>query len=1217
MRTDPLRVLFIDADDRLLVRHVLSEFPCVESRLQLPPDYKAAMNAIEHDDYDICLLYDQPESRSSLEFLAEAARRHAKTPIIFLASPLNYEAGLEAMKIGATGCLAKDPLAAAHPANSTPRAVEHKEERAEPDDGKKVVQAPNEESLKEACTELEKRDEERTAELVRVNTELKREVEERKRAEEALRESEERHRLIFNHAPLGIIYFDRNGIILDCNARFVEIMGPPREKYLGFNILEGLRDPALRQAIVDALDGNASHYEGEYLTMAEGKTAPLRATFRRIDTEDGGFLGGVGIIEDIRERSRAEKALRESEERFRRFADEVTSEGIVVHDEGVVLDVNEKYASMFGYTREELLGTDILAKIAPSHRGTVEEHILMKNERPYEAVGLRKDGSTFPIRIHVTTIPFRGKRVRAAAVRDLTERKQTEEALILANQRLNDIIEFLPDATLVVDQEDRITAWNRAMEKMTGVSKKDMIGKRSRSGTIPFYGCERPYLLDLIDVDVDDEDLLSRYSYIRRSDGALCAETYVPCVHNGKGAYVFATGAPLFDGLGVRIGAVESIRDITAGKKKEDELRESQQQLADIINFLPDATFVIDKDGILIAWNRAMEDMTGVAAAEMLGKGNYSHALPFYGKRRPMLIDLVLKPQEEMEATYAGIERKDSTLVGEAYMPVLKGGATYLFGTASALLDSKGNVVGAIESMRDITDRKRVEEALTRAEEKYRSIFENAVEGIYQTSLDGHFISVNPAFAHILGYDSPDEVSVAITDISRQLYVDPERRAEILRRVAEGRNVHEFEVQFYRKDGSIAWVNLNMHAGRYSQGKIAYLEGTIWDISDRKALESKLAHAQKMEAIGTLAGGIAHDFNNILAAIIGYTELTTNRVTDEGLLRYLEQVLRSCDRAKNLVSQILTFSRRAEPEMRPLEVGLLAQESIKLLRATLPSTVQISTRICPETCIILGDTTQIHQIMMNLCTNAAHAMRERGGALEIALENVTITNETKCIHHDLHPGTYVRLTVSDTGTGISPSIVDRIFDPFFTTKDRGQGTGLGLSVVYGIVKDCGGTITVESKPGIGSAFNVFLPSVTDTVEIEKKPVEISRSGSERILFVDDENAIVALAREMLRDLGYRVVVTRSSTKALKIFRQQPAKFDLIITDMTMPAMTGVDLAREILKIRPDISIILCTGFSELVSEEQAQKLGIKEFVMKPFTLGDLSRVVRKTLDSRK
>lgn len=1211
--TNQIRVLLVndDADDRLLVRSLPAEFSCLEPELRLPADRSVALTAVEGGCCDVCLLYDRPGDRSSIEFLHEAVRHPDATPMLFLTSQENFHAGLEALRSGAADYLAKDQLSVPLLAQGIRRAAARAAVKGKPP-GVGISPMAGDDPCRETRAEPESREEERTLELLRVNAELKKEVEDRKRAEQALRESEERYRLIFDHAPLGIIHFDRNGIVRDSNARFVEIMGSPREKHLGFDMIRSLCDPEFRRAVLDALDGKLSHYEGEYVSLTGDRTTPLRATFSRINAEDGGFLGAVGIIEDIRERNLAERALRESEERFRCFAEKVTSEGIIVHDRGLILDVNEKFSAMFDYAHSELIGKHYAVLIESCFRDAVHEKILAEDQDPYEVVGLKKDGSTFPMRIHGTTIPYRGKKVRAAAVRDLTDQKRTEAAFIAANQRLNEIIEFLPDATFVIDHENRVTAWNRAMEKMTGISKKDMIGKCDRSWTIPFYGHPRPHLVDLI--DCDDEELLARYGYVKRNGGALCAEAYAPCLYGGKGAYVFATGAPLFDSSGARIGAVESVRDITASKEKEEALLESQQQLADIINFLPDATFAIDKDGRLIAWNRAMEDMTGVQAADVLGKGNYEHALPFYGKRRPMLIDLVLNPQEEVEATYAGIERKDSTLVGEAYMPAMRGGATYLFGTASALLDSKGNVVGAIESMRDITDRKRVEEALAGAEEKYRSIFENAMEGIYQTSLDGRFISVNPAFANILGYDSPEEVLATITDIPRQLYVNPERRTELLRQVEDRGNVLEFEVQFFRKNGTTAWINLNMHAVHNNRGELAYLEGTIWDISDRKALESRLAHSQKMEAIGTLAGGIAHDFNNILAAIIGYTELTTNRIEDERLLRYLEQVLRSCDRAKDLVSQILTFSRRSEPEMRPLDMALLAHESIRLLRATLPSTIQISTRIGSEPCIVLGDPTQVHQIMMNLCTNAAHAMREQGGILEIALENTEVTHQTKGLCHDLAPGPYAQLTVRDTGTGIPPTIIDRIFDPFFTTKERGQGTGLGLSVVYGIVKDCSGTILVDSKPGNGSAFSVFLPSMVNPIEAEKDIVEVSRNGNERILFVDDENVIVALAREMLQNLGYRVVVTRSSTKALKIFREHPQQFDLIITDMTMPAMTGVDLAREALKIRPEISIVLCTGFSELITEEAAKKIGIKEFVMKPFTLRDLSRVVRKALE---
>ena len=635
-----------------------------------------------------------------------------------------------------------------------------------------------------------------------------------------------------------------------------------------------------------------------------------------------------------------------------------------------------------------------------------------------------------------------------------------------------------------------------------------------------------------------------------------------------------------------------------------------------IVDFLPDATFVIDREGKVIAWNRAMEEMTGVKAADILGKGNYEYALPFYGERRPILIDHLLKPQGDVGAKYRKVERKGALLVAEAYMPALKGGDVYLFLTASILHDSKGNIVGAIESMRDITERRRVEEALALAEEKYRGIFENAIEGIYQTTVEGRCIDANPALAGILGYDSPEELMSTLTDISRQLYVNPERRTELLGLIEEYGSVREFETQYFRKDGGTAWVSLNMHAVHDKNGKIAYLEGTVQDITDRKVLESRLIHAQKMEAIGTLAGGIAHDFNNILAAILGYTELTCSKIDQPVLCGYLEQVLNACDRAKKLIGQILTFSRATEQEKRPINMPILINEALTLLRATIPSTIKIRSKIDPAAHTILADPTQIHGVLINLCANAAHAMRERGGLLEVHLDNVEVPASIPASDLDLAPGLYVRLTVSDTGTGIAPEVLHRIFDPFFTTKKTGEGTGLGLSVVYGIAKGSGGTVMAQSKPGTGSVFSVYLPAITGLVETRVEPGESIPKGSERILFVDDEEVLAKMWSDILDTLGYQVTSITWSIRALEMFRDRPDQFDLVITDMTMPDMMGTDLSKEILKLRPDMPIILCTGFNELVTEEKAKAMGIREFAMKPLNLRSIAELIRKALDRK-
>jgi CheY-like chemotaxis protein len=301
-------------------------------------------------------------------------------------------------------------------------------------------------------------------------------------------------------------------------------------------------------------------------------------------------------------------------------------------------------------------------------------------------------------------------------------------------------------------------------------------------------------------------------------------------------------------------------------------------------------------------------------------------------------------------------------------------------------------------------------------------------------------------------------------------------------------------------------------------------------------------------------------------------------------------------------------------ETRPVDMVSIVTEALDLLRATLPSTIKIHPIFAPTVHAVLADPTQIHQVLINLGTNAAHAMRETGGVLEIRLDNVEITPQSRPLHPDLNVGLYVKLTVSDTGTGIPPEVIHRIFDPFFTTKKRGEGTGLGLSVVYGIIKGCGGTVSVQSEPGVGSVFAVFLPATAHDTEWEEPRPEPVPPGTEKLLFVDDEKPLAEAGRLMLEGLGYQVTAATDSTKALELFRERPDPFDLVVTDMTMPGLTGADLSTEILKIRPDIPIILVTGFSELINEESARALGIRAFAMKPLRRTNLAQLIRKVLD---
>jgi CheY-like chemotaxis protein/anti-sigma regulatory factor (Ser/Thr protein kinase) len=325
-------------------------------------------------------------------------------------------------------------------------------------------------------------------------------------------------------------------------------------------------------------------------------------------------------------------------------------------------------------------------------------------------------------------------------------------------------------------------------------------------------------------------------------------------------------------------------------------------------------------------------------------------------------------------------------------------------------------------------------------------------------------------------------------------------------------------------------------------------------------------------------------------------------------------VLRAGDRARDLVRQILTFSRQKEQGSKPLRISLIVKEALKLLRASLPKTIEIRQKIKSDSGTILADPSQIHQILMNLCTNAAHAMREKGGVLEISLMDEYLDSEAATLIHDLRPGPYLRLTVSDTGHGMDKVVVERIFEPYFSTKGKDEGTGLGLSMVHGIVTSYGGTVTVDSEPGKGSSFELYFPRIESGVLSEIQPAGPLPGGTERILFIDDEKVVVDTAQQMLAQLGYKVVTKTNGIEALEIFREDPDRFDMIITDMTMPKMTGDELGRELLLIRPDVPIILCTGFSEKIDEERAKEIGIREFVLKPIVMSEIAQIIRKVLD---
>ena len=529
------------------------------------------------------------------------------------------------------------------------------------------------------------------------------------------------------------------------------------------------------------------------------------------------------------------------------------------------------------------------------------------------------------------------------------------------------------------------------------------------------------------------------------------------------------------------------------------------------------------------------------------------------------------------------------------------------------LTELAGDLAYGIVTLRARDERKQAEEERVHLV----TAIEQSAEGIITTDMNWIIQYANPAFEKLTGY-SKNEI---IGQHTRVLKSDKHDRAfyERIRETLARGEVWSGRLTSRRKDGTFYEVEATASPVRDISGAIINYVGVHRDITQEVKLERELRQAQKMEAMGTLAGGIAHDFNNILAAIVGYSEMAHSRVPPGSPAhRNLEQVLKASHRATDLVKQILAFSRQREQERKPLRIGPIVKEALKLLRSTLPTTIEIRQYLAVDAaeCTVLADPTQIHQVLMNLCTNAAHAMRARGGILEVSITEIEVKADLVFRYLEMKPGHYVKLAVSDTGPGMDAAVMERIFEPYFTTKGPGEGTGLGLSVVQGIVKDHGGEIRVQSEPGVGTTFEVLLPRIDEELAPGTEVVAVLPTGSERILFVDDEEIMVDLGKEMLGFLGYRVSTSTSSFEALETFRAEPDAFDLVITDMTMPGLTGSSLARELMAIRRDIPIILCTGFSELINEKEAKKAGIREFVMKPYVATSIAGTIRRVLDAK-
>ena len=774
-------------------------------------------------------------------------------------------------------------------------------------------------------------------------------------------------------------------------------------------------------------------------------------------------------------------------------------------------------------------------------------------------------------------------------LKDVTEPKRTEDELRESEARLNEAQRIAQIGSWELDLITNTLHWSDEVYRIFNLDPEKF---------------DPVYEGFLENIHPDDREFVNN-SYA----DSVKNKTPYDVVHrlmlkDGTLKFVNERCETFYDDAGKAVRSIGTVQDITERKQAEEELR----KLSEVVKQSPMYIVVTDPEGTIEYVNPAFSEITGYSYDEALGENprmlKTSETPPSVHKN---LWDTILSGN-----TWKGEfcnKKKDGTKFWES-------------ATISPSKNSEGVITHFIAIKEDITERKQGEEALQAEKEFTETALAAQIDTFFVFEpATGKAIRWNKAFKDISGYSDEEIESMKAPD-SYYNKEDLEKAEEIIETILQ-KGQGTVVMSLIDKDGRETPTEYSASIVFDKQGNPKYIISVGRDIKERikadkekKMMEDQLRQAQKMEAIGTLAGGIAHDFNNILSAIIGHCDLAEMKLAEDSeAIDNLNQVKNAGNRARRLIRQILAFGRMGEHERIALSLTPLIKEALKFLKSTLPTSIEIRDYIEADPGIIEADATQIHQIVMNLCTNAGHAMREEGGTLDVKLTRAEVDAQTVLQHHELHTGPHVRLTVTDTGCGMDHETLEHIFDPYFTTKEVGEGTGLGLSVVHGIVKTHNGVITVESELGKGTTFHVYFPVIEKEEKIQEEDEGPLPTGNERILFVDDEEVIVDIGEKTLGQLGYDVVTKTSSVEALELFRADPGRFDLVITDMTMPKMTGDQFARELMMVRPDIAIILCTGFSPKISKEKAKEIGIKAFAMKPLVRRDMANIVRKVLDA--
>ena len=913
-----------------------------------------------------------------------------------------------------------------------------------------------------------------------------------------------------------------------------------------------------------------------------------------------------GLEKEILSFKQIENALRESEATLRSiFRAAPTGIGMVC--DRVIKQANGRLCEMLGYSREELLGKSarILYPTDEDFEYVGREKYAQIGERGTGAVETRwecKDGRVIDVLLSSAPVDHNDLSIGVTfTALDITGRKQTEKALRESENRFRRAINEAPFPIMIHAEGGEVLQINEVWMELTGYSRSEI--STISEWTEKAYGVRK----DLVKEDIDK---------LYNLDTRVKEGEYNINTSNGNVITWDFSSAPLGNLPDGRLLVISMATDVTERKRTEEALRLSEERYRKFIENAPVGMYTINLKGEFTYGNRKLLEITGYKAEDWLNKS-------FHPIIYPDDLDILL---DKIQKRFAGL---GTTEPYEIRVFHASGKPIWIKITSESIYETDekgGKRLAEVQSfVEDITDRKRAEEALRQERDRAQMYLDIAEVIFMALDAEGNVASVNKKGCGILGYSEKEMLGRNWFDN----FLHHEQRdqvKDVFQQLMKGlmEPVEYYENPIITKSGEVRYIAWHNTILKNAKGDIIGTFSSGEDITERmlaeeetRKLEVRLQQAQKMEAIGTLAGGIAHDFNNILSPIMIHTEMARMDILPNSPLRLnLEEIYKAGERARDLVKQILTFSRQSEQKQSHIKISPIVKEALKFLRSTLPSTIEIRQSIRTKSDIMFADSIQIHQVLMNLCTNAAHAMRETGGVLEVRLTDEMIDSEMSARIPNLNPGAYLKLTVRDSGHGIDPMVIDRVFDPYFTTKETGEGSGLGLAVVHGIVASCGGAITIDSESGKGTTCYVYFPKSERDLSPETERAPYLPEGNETLLVVDDEKTIVEAIQTLLERLGYKVVGRTGSVEALEVFLAQPDAFDMVITDMTMPRMTGAGLAKEVKKARPDVPIIICTGFSEMINEDKAKKMGIRALVMKPIVMSEMANTIRKVLDEK-